>query len=69
MALCDAVIVLAFSPKLTPFRLEKVKAEARLEVVPADRLMLACVEATVAVAVSVEPFRPKLTLLELEKIS
>jgi len=36
----DAVIVDAFSPKLTPLLFEKVKAEARLLVVPAETLML-----------------------------
>ena len=55
------------SPKLIPFELLNVKAEARLLVVPADRLMEPCVLATVARAVMVEPTSPKLTLLEFEK--
>ena len=54
-----------FKPKLTRLLFEKVKAEARFEVVPAERLMLPWVLATVAEAVTVEPFRPKDTLLEL----
>jgi hypothetical protein len=63
----DAVIVLAFRPKLIPFELLNVKPDARFDVVPAERLMLAWVEATVADAVMVLPARPKLTLLLFEK--
>jgi hypothetical protein len=62
-----AVMVLALRPKDTPPPLAKVKADARFEVVPAEKLMEPCVEATVAVAVRVDPFNPKLTLLELLK--
>ena len=36
--------------------------------VPAEMLKEPCVDATVAVAVMVEPFNPKLTLLEFEKV-
>ena len=36
----DAVSVDAFRPNDTPLELENVKADARFDVVPADRLML-----------------------------
>jgi hypothetical protein len=49
--------------------LDSVNADARLDVVPADTLMLPWVEATVAVAVTVEPFNPKDTLLEFENVT
>ena len=58
----EPVIVEPLRPKLTPFELLKVNADASADVVPADRLMLACVDAAVAVAVMVDPLRPKLTL-------
>jgi hypothetical protein len=64
----DAVMVLALRPKLTPFEFENVNADARFDVVPALRLMLACVEATVTDAVTTELFDiPNVTLLEFEK--
>jgi hypothetical protein len=64
----DAVIVEAFKPKLTPFELENVNAEARFDVVPALRLIEACVEATVTDAVTTELFDiPNVTLFEFEK--
>ena len=62
----DAVTTEPLRPKLTPFELENVSAETLLLVVPAEMLMLACVEATVAVAVMTPALRPKETLLELE---
>ena len=61
------MIVDAFKPKLTPFEFENVKAEARFDVVPALTLMLPCVDATLADAVTVFPFSPNETLFELEK--
>ena len=61
------MIVEAFRPKEMLLEFEKVKAEARLLVVPALTLMLPWLLATVIVAVSVLPFRPKLMLFELEK--
>ena len=62
----DPVMVEPLSPKDTPFEFENVNAEARLLVVPALRLMLPCVAATVTDAVIVDPLRPKLTLFEFE---
>src|SRR5580698_6678570 len=58
----------AFRPNDTPLLLANVNALARFEVVPAERLMEACVEATVALAVIVEPLSPKETLLLFENV-
>ena len=64
----DAVMVDAFRPNEIPFEFENVNAEARFEVVPALRLMLACVDATVTEAVTTEEFAiPNVTLFEFEK--
>jgi hypothetical protein len=61
------VIVPASNPKEIPFEFANVKAEVRFEVVPAERLILACVLATVTEAVTLEdPDIPKVTLFELE---
>ena len=49
--LCEAVIVPAFKPKLTPFEFEKVIADKRLLVVPPDTLMLESVTALLCIAV------------------
>jgi len=51
IALCAPVIVPAFSPKLIPFELLKVNAEARLLVVPALRLMFEIVAALESIPV------------------
>ena len=64
----DAVIVEAFKPNETLFEFEKVKALARFDVVPAERLMLAWVLATVTLAVTTDELLiPNVTLFELEK--
>lgn len=46
-----AVRVPAFSPKLTPFESAKVRADRRLEVVPAETLTFEMVAALEAIAV------------------
>jgi hypothetical protein len=66
--LADAVTVPAARPKLTLFEFENVKADDRLEVVPADKLMLAA-PAGPALAVSVLPASPKLTLFASDTTS
>ena len=64
----EAVMVEALRPKETLFEFEKVKAEARLLVVPAERLIEPCVLATVTLAVTTDELLiPKVTLFELEK--
>ena len=60
----EAVMVEALRPKETLFEFEKVKAEARLLVVPAERLIEPCVLATVTLAVTTDELLiPKVTLL------
>ena len=62
-----AVMVPAFNPKLTSLLFENVNAEARFDVVPALRLMLAWVDATVTDAVTTELLDiPNVTLFEFE---
>ena len=62
------MIVDAFRPNETLLELEKVKALARLLVVPAETLIDPWVLATVTLAVTTELFDiPKVTLFELEK--
>jgi hypothetical protein len=60
------VIVEAFSPKETLFELENVNAEASLDVVPAEILMLAALR--LIDAVMTEPFKPNETLFEFENV-
>ena len=63
-----AVSVDPLSPNETLFELLNVNADARLLVVPADRLNEPCVDATVTDAVMrVEPLIPNVTLFEFEK--
>jgi len=50
MPLCEAVIVEAFKPKLTPLLLEKVTAAREAELPPAEKLMLALAAFTLTVA-------------------
>ena len=64
----DAVSVEPFKPKLTLFELLNVNADARLLVVPALRLKLPWVEATVTDAVTTDELLiPNVTLLLFEK--
>jgi hypothetical protein len=61
------VIVLALSPKLSPFEFENVIALRLLEVVPALTLMF--VREVATEPVNVEPSRPKLTPFKFENVT
>ena len=63
----EPVIVLPLKPKLTLLELLNVTADRFWLVVPAEKFTDPCVEATVAVAVTVEPLKPNDTLLLFEK--